>query len=341
MRIATEQLAQHLQRGMAEIYAVFGDEPLLALEAADRIRQAARAAGHDDRELIVVEPGFDWSRLLMAGASLSLFGSRRVLDVRVPSGKPGKEGGAALRDFCARPPADTVTLFSFPEIDWQGQKSEWFAALEQAAIVVEAKQVPRERLPKWIEGRLATQGQAADAETLQFLADKVEGNLMAAFQEIRKLALLYPAGPLAFEQVKDAVLDVARYDADGLGVAMLEGDAARFARILDGLRAEGVGAPLVLWVLAADIRTLRTLANALARGMPLPQALKQARVWRDREAPVKRAVGRLKGLDLDAALLEAAAADRAIKGIGGEDPWEALLRLGERVMDRRTVVPIA
>jgi DNA polymerase III subunit delta len=205
MRITTEQLSQHLARGLLPLYVVHGAETLLALEASDRIRAAARSLGHAERELLVADTGFRWGELALAAGAQSLFAERRLLEVRIPTGKPGVEGGAALQDYCARLPADTVTLVELPELDWRTQQSSWFAALEAAGVAVEARTVARRALPQWLSGRLKAQGQHAERETLEFIAERVEGNLMAAHQEVQKLALLYPAGPLSAGAVREAV----------------------------------------------------------------------------------------------------------------------------------------
>ena len=332
MRIDSGQLPQHLSRGLKPLYTVFGDEPLLALEAADRLRLEARRAGFDQREVLIAESGFSWERLLMSANSLSLFGTRRLLDLRIPSGKPGVEGAEALHAYCARLPVDTMTLVSLPALDWQARKSKWFEALDGAGLSVEAKAVEREQLPQWITRRLALQQQRASPETLEFIADRVEGNLLAAFQEIQKLALLFPAGELSFEQVKDVVLDVARFDVFQLGEALLAADAGRFARILDGLKGEGVAPTLVLWAITEEIRALARIAGGLAAGQPMPQLLKEARVWGPRQPLVQRALKRIALPQLKSALAQAAQVDRAIKGLKRSDAWDELLGLGERLL---------
>ena len=218
MRLPTEQLASQLARELKPLYTVFGDEPLLALEAGDRIRAKARAEGYDEREVLTADSSFKWPQLAMAANSQSLFASRKLLDLRIPNGKPGVEGSAALQTFCKSLPADTITLIYLPEIDWRAQKAGWFEALDHAGMMVEAKAVPRKALPQWLAARLKAQGQDADAEALAFIADRVEGNLMAAFQEVQKLALLFPPGPISFEQIREAVLDVAGSASNGAGV---------------------------------------------------------------------------------------------------------------------------
>lgn len=331
MRLKPEQLATHLHQGLAPLYLVFGDEPLLAQEAADAIRIAARREGYSEREVFTVEAGFKWPNLLASGSNLSLFAERRIAELRIPTGKPGVEGGKTIEQYCANLPPDTLTLVTCPKLDKTQQASKWFKALDGAGAAVQVFPVERNRLPEWIAARLAAQEQRAEREALQFLADRVEGNLLAAHQEIRKLGLLHPAGTLSFAQVKEAVLDVSRYDVFNLAEAMLAGDAARFARILEGLRGEGVGAVLVLWALTQEIRTLARIALGQSRGIPLAQGMRDARVWDSRQGLVERALKRTSGGRLVAAIKRAALIDRTIKGLERGDVWDELLQLGLRL----------
>ena len=328
MRIDSEQLGQHLARGLKSLYLVYGEELLLALEASDRIRAKALEQGFSERRVLIVEPGFDWGELAMLSSSLSLFAPKRVLDLRIPTGKPGKEGSEALQSLAASLPADTVTVITLPGVDRQGQSSKWFQALDQSGLVVQAAVIKRERLGQWIASRLSQQGQTADAQTIELLIDRVEGNLMAAYQEVQKLALLFGAGPLRFEEVKQAVVDVARFNVFDIGAALLRGDRAHFVRILDGLQAEGAAAPLVLWAIAEEARTLAKVQAATARGQPLAQVLREARVWGARQDLMPAAIRRLSQSQLIAALRRAADIDRMIKGLASGDVWDALLQLG-------------
>ena len=330
MRISSEQLSQQLKRGPAPLYTVFGDEPLLALEAADRIRAAARTAGYGERVVLTAEQHFDWSQLAMSAQSQSLFAARRLLELRIPNGKPGVEGGKTLQAFSTRLPPDTVILIALPELDWRTLKTAWFEALEAAGTTVEAKQVARAQLPAWLAGRLREQQQSVADEVLAFIADRVEGNLLAAYQEVKKLALLFPPGQLTFDQVKDAVLDVARFDAFDLGAAVLAGDAAHFARMLDGLRGEGAAPPLVLWAIADEIRVLGRVVAQLDAGRPLAQALRDARVWGPRQKLFEQHARRFTLPQIEAALMHAAQVDRLIKGLARGDAWDELLNLGLR-----------
>lgn len=326
----SEALAAHLSRTLAPLYAIHGEEPLLALEAADRIRARAREQGYTEREVLTAEQGFDWGLLLACASSLSLFGSRKVVDLRIPGGRPGTEGAQAVKVYCSNLPPDVVTLVSLPRLDRQSLSSGWFEALARAGTVVTAAAVTRERLPQWIAGRLAAQGQSCDGETLQFLADQVEGNLLAAYQEIQKLALLHPAGGLGLDQVSAAVMDVARFDTAQLGQALLKGDAVRLVRVLDGLRGEGAAAPLVLWQMSEEIRAMGRVLEVLQEGKPSNVALREARVWGSRQGLLMQAVKRVKASDIRQAILHAAGIDRMVKGLAPGDPWDELLQLGLR-----------
>jgi DNA polymerase-3 subunit delta len=330
MAISSEDLPRHLSSGLKPLYVVFGDALLLAIEAADSIRAAARAAGYTERETFIAEQHFKWGELRNSAQSLSLFSTRKVIDLRIPSGKPGVEGGKALQDYCANLSEDTLTLISLPKLDWTVQKSQWFGALEQHGVMVSADDIPRSALPRWIAERLKRQGQSTDEATLEFLTDRCEGNLLAAFQEIQKLALLFPAGQLSFEQVKDAVMDVARYDIFKLSEAMLNGNAARFARILDGLRAEGTATVLVLWAISEDIRTLGKVLQAAQRGGNLGNAMRDIRVRRDKQGLIESAARRLKFPHIERAIQKAARLDKTIKGLRRGDVWDELLQLGLR-----------
>ena len=330
MPITTGELSRHLASGLKPLYVVYGDALLLAIEAADSIRAAARAAGYSERETFIVEQHFKWGELRNSAQSLSLFAERKIIDLRIPSGKPGTEGGQALQDYVANLSPDILTLISLPKLDWSAQKSQWFGALERHGVMISADDIPRNTLPRWIADRLKRQEQTADEATLEFLADRCEGNLLAAFQEIQKLALLFPSGQLSFEQVKDAVMDVARYDIFKLSEAMLSGNAARFARILDGLRAEGTATVLVLWAVSEDIRTLGRVLLAAQRGGDIGNALREMRVRKDRQGLIENAARRIKFTHIERALLQAARLDKTIKGLRQGDVWDELLQLGLR-----------
>jgi DNA polymerase-3 subunit delta len=339
MQLASAQLASHLQKGLRSLYTVHGDEPLLAQEAADAIRATARAQGYTERSVHTVAGAhFDWSEVLAAGGSLSLFADRQILEVRIPSGKPGKEGSTALQQLAeaAQGNDSTLTLVLLPRLDWQARKGAWFGALEGRGVTIEVQPVERPALPQWIAQRMAANGQRVregeeGQRTLQFFADRVEGNLLAAHQEIQKLALLHPAGELSFEQVEAAVLNVARYDVGRLMEAVLGGNAARVQRMLDGLQAEGDAGVLVHWTLAEDIRGLKRVKDAVSQGKPLPLAMREQGVWRNKERLYERALPRLSTVALDNLLHAAHLVDGIVKGLRvpgwPTDGWQALHRL--------------
>ncbi len=349
MQIRPEQLDQHLARGLKALYTIHGDEPLLAQEAADAIRGAARAAGYSERKLFTVSGNnFDWSAVLGAAQAMSLFAERQLIEIRIPSGKPGKEGTEALQRYCERLPEDVLTLVQLPRLEFAQSKAAWFGALEAAGITLRVETLARPALPAWLAQRLARQGQRvqggeAGARTLAFFADRVEGNLLAAHQEIQKLALLHPAGELAFEQVEAAVLDVARYELGQLGEAVWTGQLARALRMQDGLRAEGEAAVLVHWMLADDLRTLVRARAALAAGKPMPMALKEARAWGAKERLFERVLPLLSERALARLLAAASVCDGIVKGLKHpewpRDPWDALRRLVLMAIDAQATVP--
>ena len=342
MQLPLSQLAGHLQKGLRSLYTLHGDEPLLQQEAADAIRATARAQGYTERTVHTVQGAhFDWSEVLAAGGSLSLFADKQIVELRIPSGKPGKEGSGALQQLVAQAQDNdsTLTLVLLPRLDFATRKSAWFAALENGGVSIALETIERAALPQWIAQRLQQQGQhvAAGEEgqrTLQFFADRVEGNLLAAHQEIQKLALLFPAGELSQAQVESAVLNVARYDVFKLSEAVLGGQVARVQRMLDGLQAEGEAEVLVHYTLAEDIRALKRVKDAMAVGQPLPMALKAQRIWGPRERLFERVLPRLSPARLNNLLQSAHQVDGIVKGLKvpdwPTDSWQALHRLALR-----------
>ena len=331
MQLAPAQLKAHLEQRLSPLYLLYGDEPLLVIEAADAIRAAAQAQGFDEREVLVAGPGFRWEQLAAAGGNLSLFGGDKLIDLRIPSGKPGRDGGEALIRHAQQPVQGVLTLITLPQLDWQTKKAAWFLALAKAGTALELNAPPLRQLPDWLGERLARQKQSAAPDALEFIAGHVEGNLLAAHQEILKLALLYPAGMLTLTQVQEAVLDVARYDVDKLRAALLAGDAARCARLLEGLRAEDMAPPLVLWALAQETRTLAQLRIQRDQGASFDAACASLRIHGARQGPYRAAVERCTTPLLRTALLQAARIDRMIKGLARGDLWDELLQLALRL----------
>lgn len=335
MQLRVDGLEGHLAKTIAPLYVISSDEHLLALEAADKIRRAARASGYSERDVLTVERNFKWGELLAANNEMSLFGDKKLIELRIPTGKPGKDGGAALQSYAKDLSPDNLTLITLPKLDWQTAKAAWVGALQQAAVYIEIPTIERAALPGWIGTRLAAQGQSADRPGLDFIADRVEGNLLAAHQEIQKLGLLHEPGKLTFEQVHDAVLNVARYDVFKLSEAMLLGDPARLVRMLEGLKGEGEALPLVLWAVAEEIRTLLKLKAAMAQGRPLGALLKEYRIWGPKERMMEPALRRIPLATLEQALQDAAQVDKMIKGLRAKafagDAWDAMLQLALKV----------
>lgn len=328
MQLRGEQLPAHLERELRPIYTVYGEEPLLVIEAADAIRAAARRQGFVEREVLTALAGFNWNELHHATGNMSLFGGRQLIDLRIPTGKPGREGGAALQDYCARPSPDALLLVTLPGLDWTEEKAVWLKALTEVGVTVKLVPPSLSELPSWIAGRLQRQKQTTDGDGLRFIAERVEGNLLAAHQEILKLGLLYSEGRLSLDQVRDAVLNVARYDLDGLRESLLGGDLTRLTRTLDGLRQEGEAPPLVLWAMTEEVRALAQVKSGIASGKPVELLLKEARVWGARQSLFKKALARVSAAQVAAALSLAARIDRQIKGIGSGDVWDEFIRLG-------------
>jgi len=331
MQLRIEQLGQHLQRGLlARCYVVSGDEALLSLEAQDAIRAAARAQGYAEREVLHADARMDWSALTQAASGLSLFSQRRLLEIRLPSGKPGRNGGQALQAHAARADEDLLTIISLPKLDRATRAADWASALQAAATWIEVASVARDRLPDWIAGRLARQGQTTSPQALDFLADRVEGNLLAAHQEIGKLHLLFGAGTVSLEQVRSAILDVARFDISDLPAAMVAGDRARVVRLVAGLRAEGEPLPLLLWMMSEELRGLLRLKQATAAGRPYAAVARSVRL-NSPPALVERALPRLRAPVLAALLERCAGLDRLAKGLrvadADDDPWLELAQL--------------
>ncbi len=327
MRLDSHQLNPHLAKTLAPLYVLLGDEPLAQSECLDAIRKAARKAGADERTSFIVERYFNWQAVTQYAQALSLFSSLRILEINIPNGKPGLDGGKALADLAKNPIPDTTTIIVLPALEREAKNSAWFGALQQAAVVIELNEIIPSQLPHWLSKRLAEQNQTADAASLAFIAHQVEGNLLAAHQEIQKLALLHPAGEISADAIREAVLNVSRYDAFKLGEAVLLGDAARTAYILQGLQDEGENAVAVMNPLMWVLRPLVRIKQAEARGENLNIAMTNARIYGDRQNLVKRALQRLSLRQLEAALQKLCDIDKTAKGVMQGDAWLELSRL--------------
>jgi len=327
MRLAQSQLESHLKQGLQAVYVLVGDEPLAQRECLDAIRAAARTQGFDERTSLTVERNFNWQQIQNFGQSISLFSSRRLLELNIPSGKPGVEGGKALQALAAKALPDTTVVIILPALEREAKNSAWFTALEAQAQTITLNEVDAANLPKWIANRLTQQGQHTGVQTLEFLAHQVEGNLLAANQEVQKLGLLYPEGELSDAAVRESVLNVSRYDAFQLGEAVLQGDAARTVRILQGLQDEGENAVAVMNPLIWVLRPLVRIKQAEMRGENITNAMTSARIYGDKQALVKRALARLSLRQLEAALQKLADIDKTAKGVLLGDAWLEISRL--------------
>jgi DNA polymerase-3 subunit delta len=337
VNVRPNQLAAHLARSLVPVYVIHGDELLLALEAGDAIRAAARKAGCAEREVLVVERGFDWNAFMAANANLGLFGTRKLIDLRIPGGKPGTEGAKALERCGTNPNPDNVLLVTMPRLDRATQASAWFTALDEAGVVVAVYPLERDELPAWIAARLARQGQRTDDETLALIADRCEGNLFAARQEIEKLSLLLPEGAITREDVLRAVTDVARFDVAELSAAWLDGEPGRTLHVIAALEAEGEGLPLLLWQLGEDLHALALVHDAIAGGTPAAVAVRNARAWGKRQGALERAAARVPAAGLTPMLRALARLDALSKGLGTGNAWDDLRTLALELAGRPAV----
>lgn len=347
MQIAHAQWAAHLkqsEKGFHKLlYTFWGDEALLLQECTDSLRALARQHGHTERTVHTVQGAhFDWSEVLASGGSMSLFADKQVLEIRIPGGKPGKDGSEALQRLAEEAGGNdsTLTLVVLPRLDAATRKSAWFTALENHGVTVAVEPVPRAALPQWIAQRLREQGQHVAAtqdgqQALQFFADRVEGNLLAAHQEVMKLGLLYPPGEVSKNQIEAAVLNVARYDVFKLTEAILSGQPLRVERMLEGLQAEGEAEVLVHFTLAEEIRALLRVKQAVQAGRPLPMALREGRIWGPREKLFERVLPLLSEKRLVLWVQQAHEVDGIVKGLPHPDwpasGWRALHQLALRM----------
>jgi len=330
------------QQTFKPLYIFSGDEPLLMMEAIDALRALARTSGFTEREVLVQDRYFDWAALISAGQTMSLFGDRRFIELRMPTGKPGREGAESLKQFAEQMAqssnrVDTIVCIILPRLDTKTKTSAWFTALDESGVTVQIDSIDRIALPSWIAQRLKNQAQEVEAgesgqRALQFMADQVEGNLIAAHQEIQKLALLYPTGKLSEEQIRSAVLKVARYDIFELTESILSGDAARLNRMLDGLQGEGEPLPLILWSVSDELRTLNRVQAGLGTGEALPNLLRNYRIWGKREKLYPAALKRIAPKKLKQAMILAANLDKQAKGLMVREmptnPWDGLRVIG-------------
>ncbi len=343
MKLSSAQLPKQLKERLAPVYVVSGDEPLLCQEACDAIRAAARSQDFTERQVFDADASFDWGRLHEAAASLSLFAEKRLLELRIANGKPGDKGSAALLDYLTQPAEDNLLLIALPRLDAATQKTKWAKALLDSPQVqfVQVWPINAQQLPQWIRQRLAQAGLSASQEAVELLAARVEGNLLAAAQEIEKLKLLAEGNQVGVDTVQAAVADSARFDVFGLLDAALAGQAAHALRMLDGLRGEGVESPVVLWALARELRQLASLAQQYAQGVPLEKAFAQLRppVWEKRRPLLAKALQRHPATHWNRLLLDAQSIDAQIKGQAEGEPWNGLSRLALAIAGQHLSLP--
>jgi DNA polymerase-3 subunit delta len=327
MRVSPQDLQAKLGKQLAPVYIVYGEETLLAEEACSSIRAAARAEGFDDRELMVVERGFDWDRLNQAGESLSLFSQKRFLELRIPGSKPGDQGSKAMVRYCENIPEDTLLLVWCGKLDRAQLNSKWFKALESTGVGVGVQPVAMQQLPQWIAQRLKKQGLEPGPGVAELLAYRYEGNLLAAAQETEKLALLFD-GSVTVEQIQAGVGDDARFDVFGFVDTCLAGNGPAAVRALQGLRSEGIAPSMVLWAMTREIRLLEQCATGIASGEGESQVFSHFRIWQKKQPLFRAALRRGRPARWRALLQAAARADRVIKGRAPGTEWQALQALG-------------
>ncbi len=324
MRLKLDQLAGTLHKSLAPVYLISGDEPLQLGETADEIRRACRQAGYTTREVIAIDTGNEWPLLSAEAESLSIFSDKKLIDLRLASAKLGVEGGKALSAYCQRPPEDTVLLISVGKLESAAQKSQWFQAVDKLGVVVQVWPLQQQELLHWLQRRAERKGMHIDGDALKSLAARIEGNLLAAAQELEKLYILHGSARINRAMVDDEVADSSRFDVFKLMDTLLQGKLNRADKILYSLKAEGVAAPVILWAISREARTLINIKAELKHGGSQDAIYKKYLIWDKRKQMVHEALHRLKVADLYAILQASAAADSQIKGQTAGDEWESL-----------------
>ncbi|MBS98170.1 MAG: DNA polymerase III subunit delta [Oceanospirillaceae bacterium] len=326
MKVRTEQLASHLKReqNSLPVYLVTGDEPLLCGESVDLIRGHLREQGFTEREVMHIDASFNWDRLLESANALSLFAERKVIELRLGGYKLNRSASDLLQRYLADPAPDNTLLIIADRLERNTKQSAWFKTVEQKGVVVEVWPVEPDQLPQWLAQRAASQGLELEPNALALLADRIEGNLLAARQELDKLALLHPNQRLSADEVAQAVSDSSRFDIFALTDAALQGQIKRARHILQVLRQEGNDATIVLWALARDLRLIFRVTQALSEGQPFDPLCQRERIWGKRKQIIRQACSRLPTDRLEVLLQQAALADLMIKGQAPGDPWLTL-----------------
>ena len=324
-KIRADQLSGAIKKGLAPIYLVTGDEPLQVQEACDQIRTTARQKGYVERELHHTDSGFEWETLYHSSNSLSLFADKKIIEIRVHNGKPEDKGSKALIEYCQNINDDILLLLVFPKIDKRSQNSKWFKALDPHATIVTIWPITPQQLPRWLDNRIKTAGLNASSSAIDMLAAKVEGNLLAAVQEIEKLKLLCgEESVIDAKMMAQSVISSARYDVYGLVDRALSGNARAASENLQGLKSEGTEPPIVLWALTREIRTLINIKESTENGTTFDMAARNNGVWDNRKPIVKQALNRLQLRQLYQLTRKVSQADKMVKGAVSGDVWNLL-----------------
>ncbi len=321
MKVYPEKLESHLKKTLAPIYFISGEEPLQREECGDRVRKAAKSKGYSSRELYIAEGDFSWNQLVAASDALSLFSEQRLIELKIPSGKPGKAGADALKAYAERPADDAILLVVSDKLESRATNSAWYKAIDKVGVTVQVWPIKAADLPNWISQRLRDYGFEPNREVVSLLTEKVEGNLLAAKQELEKLSLLLPPGPMAVEQVMAAVSDSARYSVFDLADALLLGKPKRASRIIAGLKGEGTEPVLVLWTVLRELRALTRMALARDKGASVQQVLKAERIFSNRQGMYQKALQRKTSYQWLQLLRWADDLDLVVKGRQKGDFW--------------------
>lgn len=328
MRLTLTELSSALKKSLAPMYFLTGDEPLQLGEAADAVRLAAREAGFDVREVMTVDAHFAWQSVLQEAGSLSIFADKKIIDLRIPDGKLGVEGAKILQQYCELKPEDTLLLITAGKLSKDAYKSRWYAAVDQCGVIVQVKVLTEADLVNWLQQRAIKRGLQIELQGIKILASRVEGNLLAAAQEIEKLYVLFGNSPVSTEAMLEVIADNARYDVFKLVDSVLAGRVKRSAKILLGLRDEGIAAPVVLWALTREVRILASIKEQVQQHIARELIFKNLNIWdANKKTLINNILSRIGAKVLDEALLLSARADQQIKGQQSGNPWETLLQI--------------
>lgn len=327
MALKPQQLPGHLSSGLRPVYLIAGAEPLLVQECRDQVIQTAQAAGFTERTVHEVAPKFNWDSLNQQSASLSLFSSQKILDVRLPTGKPGREGAATLTELAESSDPDVLLLVSCNQWDASSRKSKWAAKLAAAGVLVEIWPVKPHELPSWIRQRMQQVGLNPQPEAVNLLTELVEGNLLAAQQEITKLRMVGDSAEVTVEDVSRAVADSSRFDAFRLVECALAGELQESLRVATGLKRTDVAIQAVSGALYREISTADLYSRAVRSGENDTSAFRKLRVWQQRQGPMKLASRRLSTKSFERVYQALSLIDRQSKGRAPGDPWHTLDRM--------------